>query len=96
MLDQVPLQFDLCTELLYHFSGAKGIPIEYSRSYNEGLIYRNSTNNLRTDIGSDCAVVGGGLLADYEIEKCENGTIKNEFGMKMRQGPLYMEMVPPT
>lgn len=91
--DRVPLQFDLCAELLDYFSEIKGIPIEYSRSYYEDLTYRISANNLRTEMGSDCVVVGGGLPADYEIEKREDGTIKNEFGMKMRQGPLYMEVV---
>lgn len=91
--DCVPLQFDLCRPLLEGFGKKYGIPVHYSPSYYEDLMYRTSGNELRIAMGSDCVVVGGGLPAGYSHPKTEDGCILNEFGMKMRQGPLYMEVV---
>jgi uroporphyrinogen decarboxylase len=91
--DRVPLQFDLCRSLLEGFSQKYGIPVHYSPSYYEDLMYRTSGNELRIAMGSDCVIVGGGLPAGYNHPKTEDGCIINEFGMKMRQGPLYMEVI---
>jgi uroporphyrinogen decarboxylase len=91
--DRVPVQFDLCRPLLDGFSRKYNIPVHYSPSYYEDLMYRISGNELRTAMGSDCVVVGGGLPAGYNHPKTEDGCIMNEFGMKMRQGPLYMEVI---
>jgi len=91
--DRVPLQFDLCRPLLEGFSQKYGIPLYYSPSYYEDLTYRTSANELRTAMGSDCVVVGGGLPAGYSHPKTEDGCIINEFGMKMRQGLLYMDVI---
>jgi len=91
--DRVPIQFDLSRPLLEAFSARHGIPLRYSPSYYEDLKYRISANDLRTAMGSDCIVVGGGLAAGFELAEDEEGYITNEFGMKMRQGPLYMEVV---
>ena len=43
--------------------------------------------------GSDCVIVGGSLPAGYQHPRTDDGCIINEFGMKLRQGPLYMETV---
>ncbi len=91
--DRVPLQFDLCRDLLEKFSKRCGIPLHYSPSYYEDLMYRISGNELRTAMGSDVVVVGGGLPAGYQHRKTDDGAIINEFGMKMRQGLLYMEVI---
>ena len=91
--DRVPLQFDLCRPLLDGFSRKYSIPVHYSPSYYEDLTYRTSGNELRIAMGSDCVVVGGGLPAGYSHLKTEDGCIINEFGMKMRQGILYMDVV---
>ena len=91
--DRVPLQFDLCRSLLDGFGKKYGIPVHYSPSYYEDLMYRISGNELRIAMGSDCVVVGGGLPSGYSHPKTEDGCIINEFGMKMRQGPLYMEVI---
>ncbi len=91
--DRVPLQFDLCRPLLESFSQKYNIPVHYSPSYYEDLMYRTSGNELRLAMGSDCVVVGGGLPAGYQHPQTEDGCIINEFGMKMRQGPLYMEII---
>ena len=59
--DRVPIQFDLCAELLEGFSKKMGVELSYSESYYEDLKYRISGNELRTHMGSDCVVVGGGF-----------------------------------
>jgi uroporphyrinogen decarboxylase len=91
--DRVPLQFDLCRGLLENFSQKYNIPVEYTPSYYEDLMYRISGNALRTAMGSDVVVVGGSLPPGYQARHTQDGCVINEFGMKMRQGPLYMEVV---
>lgn len=93
--DRVPLQFDLCRQLTDAFGEKLGIPIHYTTSYFEDVTYRISANELRTTMGSDCVIVGGSLPSGYEHPTTEDGCIVNEFGMKMRQGPLYMEVIDP-
>jgi uroporphyrinogen decarboxylase len=44
-------------------------------------------------MGSDCVVVGIGLPRGYESRATPDGVIFDEFGMGMRQGPLYMDVV---
>ena len=91
--DRVPVQFDLSKPLLEAFTARLGMPLEYSPSYYEDLKYRISANALRTAMGSDCVVVGGGVAAGFSLTEDERGLVTNEFGMRMRQGPLYMEVV---
>jgi uroporphyrinogen decarboxylase len=91
--DRVPLQFDLCRPLLEGFSQKYGIPVHYSPSYYEDVMYRLSGNELRIAMGSDCVVVGAGLPAGYSHPRLEDGCIVNEFGMKMRQGMIYMDVL---
>jgi len=91
--DRVPIQFDLCRSLLEGLSEKHGIPVHYTPSYYEDLMYRISANELRTAMGSDCVLVGGSLPAGYSHPKTDDGCIVNEFGIKMRQGPLYMEVI---
>jgi uroporphyrinogen decarboxylase len=91
--DRVPVQFDLCRPLLQEFSEKYHIPIKMSPSYYEDLMYRTSANDLRTAMGSDCVIVGGGLPSGYIHPTTADGCIINEFGMKMRQGLYYMDVV---
>ncbi len=91
--DRVPVQFDLCRPLLQGFSQKYGIPIKMSPSYYEDLTYRTSANDLRTAMGSDCVLVGGGLPAGYSHPSTADGSIINEFGMTMRQGLYYMDVI---
>ena len=91
--DRVPLQFDLSRSLADRFGQQYGIPVHYTTAYYEDVTYRLSANELRVAMGSDCVVVGAGLPRGYEHPRDENGYITNEFQMKMRQGPLYMEVV---
>jgi len=91
--DRVPLQFDLCRKLTDEFGEKYGIPIHYTTSYFEDVTYRISANELRTAMGSDCVIVGGGLPRGYSHPVPKEGQIINEFGMRMEQGPLYMQTV---
>ncbi len=91
--DRVPVQFDLCRPLLQGFSAKYGIPVKMSPSYYEDLTFRTSAKALRTAMGSDCVVVGGGLPAGYSHPTTDDGCIINEFGMQMRQGLYYMDVV---
>jgi uroporphyrinogen decarboxylase len=91
--DRVPLQFDFSRKLLEDFSARLNIPLRYSMSYYEDLRYRISGNEIRTALGSDAVVVGAGLPAGYTPQMTEDGAMINEFGMKMRQGALYMEVI---
>ncbi len=91
--DRVPLQFDLCRSLLEEASAKYGIPVQYNRSYYEDVTYRISANELRTAMGSDCVIVGAGLPAGYEHPATEDGGFINEFGMVMKPGVLYYDVV---
>jgi uroporphyrinogen decarboxylase len=44
-------------------------------------------------MGSDCVVVGASLPRGYTHPVDDSGCIINEFGMRMREGPIYMEVV---
>ena len=57
------------------------------------MTYRLSANVLRVAMGSDCVVVGASLPRGYEHPVDQDGYIINEFKMKLRQGPVYMEVV---
>lgn len=91
--DRVPLQFDLSRALADQFAPKYGLPADYTTSYYEDVTYRLSNNALRVAMGSDCVIVGASLPRGYEHPTDENGYITNEFGMKMRQGPIYMEVI---
>ena len=91
--DRVPLQFDLCRSLSDAFGKKLSVPVNYTTSYYEDVTYRISANELRVAMGSDCVIVGAGLPRGYDHPVNENGYITNEFGMLMRQGPIYMEVV---
>ncbi len=93
--DRVPLQFDLCRSLLDAFGQKYGIPVHYTTAYYEDVTYRLSGNELRVAMGSDCVVVGAGLPRGYQHPIDENGYQVNEFKMRLRQGPVYMEVVSP-
>jgi uroporphyrinogen decarboxylase len=91
--DRVPLQFDLCRSLTDAFSAKYGIPAHYTTAYYEDVTYRISANELRIAMGSDCVLVGASLPRGYEHPVDKDGNIINEFGMVMRQGPIYMEVI---
>lgn len=91
--DRVPLQFDLCRQLVDHFGKKLGIPVNYTDNLYEDVTYRISANELRIAMGSDVVVTGASVSDDYRIEKDANGTWLNEYQMRMRQGDVYVEVV---
>jgi len=91
--DRVPIQFDLCRQLSDHFGKELGIPVHYTENPYEDVTYRISANELRVSMGSDLVIVGASVSDDYRIVMEQDGTWFNEYGMKMRQGPVYVEVV---
>jgi len=91
--DRAPLQFDLSRALLDHFGQELGIPVRYTTAYYEDVTCRLSGNEVRLAMGSDCVVVGASLPRGYQHRIDAEGCQINEFGMRMRQGPLYMEVI---
>jgi uroporphyrinogen decarboxylase len=93
--DRIPIQFDLCKSLIEYYSQRFGVDPGFSWSYYEDLSYRISANEIRIRLGSDCAVVGGTIRPDFKLVSAGDGTTINEFGMKMKPTPLYVEVVEP-
>jgi uroporphyrinogen decarboxylase len=91
--DRVPIQFDLCRQLLDHFGKKLGIPVKYTENLYEDVTYRISGNEIRLALGSDVVTTGASVSDDYKIVKDANGCWLNEYGMKMRQGDIYVEVV---
>ncbi|MFH1744264.1 MAG: uroporphyrinogen decarboxylase family protein [bacterium] len=91
--DRVPVQFELCAQLLEHFGNKLNIPVHYTHNLFEDVTYRISGNEIRTAMGCDVVVTGAGPAKGYEIRKDENGRWLNEYGMLMKQGPIYVEPV---
>ncbi len=48
---------------------------------------------FRVALGSDCVLVGGGVPTGYEPEQTDDGCIVNEFGMKMKMGIAWYDVV---
>ncbi len=91
--DRAPLQFDLSRTLAEQFAAKYGLAPHFTTSYYEDVTYRLSNNGLRVAMGSDCVIVGASLPRGYQHPVDEGGLIINEFGMKMREGAIYMEVV---
>ncbi len=91
--DRVPLQFDLSRALADRLCQKHSISPHYTTAYYEDVTYRLSNNELRVAMGSDCVVVGASLPRGYQHPVDKDGCIINEFKMRMRQGPIYMEVV---
>ena len=91
--DRVPVQFELCRQLADHFGKELNIPVNYTDNLYEDVTYRISANELRVAMGSDVVVTGASVSDDFKIEKDDNGHWLNEYGMKMRQGSIYVEVV---
>ncbi len=90
--DRVPVQFELCRSLLDHFAAKLGIPARYTDNLYEDVTYRISGNEVRTAMGCDVVTTGAATADGFVPEKAPDGTWLNEYGMRMRQGSLYVEV----
>jgi uroporphyrinogen decarboxylase len=70
-----------------------GIPVHYTNNPYEDVTYRISANELRVAMGSDVVVTGASVSDNYRIVKDADGTWLNEYGMCMRQGDIYVEVL---
>jgi uroporphyrinogen decarboxylase len=91
--DRVPIQFDLCRQLSDYFGKELNVPVNYTENLYEDVTYRISANELRTAMGSDVVITGASVSDNYKIVKDADGTWLNEYGMRMRQGDIYVEVV---
>ncbi len=91
--DRVPVQFDLCKQHLEYFGKKLNIPVSYTNNLFEDVTYRVSGNEIRLAMGSDVVVTGAGVCDDFKTEVLPDGTWFNEYGMKMKQGSIYVEIV---
>lgn len=91
--DRVPVQFEFCAQLYDHFSRKLGIPMRYTRNLFEDVTYRISGNEIRTAMGCDVVVTGASEHTGFVPEQREDGTWLNEYGMRMKQGAVYVEVV---
>jgi uroporphyrinogen decarboxylase len=90
--DRVPAQFEFCASLYDHFSRKLGIPMHYTRNIFEDVTYRISGNEIRTAMGCDVVVTGAAEYSGFAPVKASDGTWLNEYGMRMKQGPIYAEI----
>ncbi|MEI6337204.1 MAG: uroporphyrinogen decarboxylase family protein [Verrucomicrobiota bacterium] len=91
--DRVPVQFDLCRSLLEHFGQKLNIPVHYTKNLFEDVTYRISGNEIRTAMGCDVVAVGASESAGFQTVMDQDGSWLNEYGMRMRQGTLYVDIV---
>ena len=90
--DRVPVQFELCRQLLEHFGQKLGIPVHYTQNLYEDVTYRISGNEIRTAMGCDVVVTGASVSDNFKPAILDDGTWRNEYGMLMKQGPIYVEV----
>ncbi len=91
--DRVPLQFDLCKSLIEYFSKQYNMPIDITDNIFEDVTWRVSANELRLKMGSDVVVCGAAHPTGWEPEKDAKGIWLNEYGMRMKQGPIYVDVI---
>jgi uroporphyrinogen decarboxylase len=90
--DRVPVQFDLCKSLLNHFSNELEIPVSITNNLHADVTWRISGNEIRLALGSDVVITGAAEASSFKPGIDENGTWLNEYGMRMRQGSIYVEV----
>lgn len=71
--DRVPLQFDLCEQLLQHFSTELNIPLSVTTNMYEDVSWRISGNEIRLALGSEIVVTGTSVAADFAPEVFPDG-----------------------
>jgi len=93
--DRVPIHFNLCRKLTDEISGQLGIDPHYCQTPFEDDIWVVSSNELRTSLGSDLVMVGASVSSSYTKNRKvhADGTWLDEFGMTMRRGVNYNDII---
>lgn len=91
--DRIPVQFDLCRSLLEHFGAKLQMPVHYTKNLFEDVTYRISGNEIRTAMGCDVVTVGAAESIDFRTIKAGDGTWLNEYGITMKEGEIYVDIV---
>lgn len=91
--DRVPIQFELCRQHIETFSERYGIPVDITDNIFEDVTWRISANELRLKMGCDIVTCGASTPKGWRAEPASDGTWRNEYGMKMRQGPIYVDVI---
>ncbi len=91
--DRVPVQFEFCASLYGHFARSLGIPMRYTRNLFEDVTYRISGNEIRTAMGCDVVTTGAAEHSGFTPDKAADGSWLNEYGMRMTQGAIYVEVI---
>jgi uroporphyrinogen decarboxylase len=90
--DRVPLQFDLCKQLIEHFSKKYDIPVDITDNIFEDVTWRISANELRLKMGCDTVIVGASHPEGWKPRYDDKGAWLNEYMMNMHQGKIYVEV----
>ncbi|WP_029901954.1 uroporphyrinogen decarboxylase family protein [Prevotella sp. 10(H)] len=91
--DRVPIEFDLSKNHLKYFGEKLGIPVNITDNPYEDVTWRISGNEIRVAMGSDVVITGASVSDNFKIVKDADETWLNEYGMRMRQGQVYVEVV---
>lgn len=91
--DCVPVQFDLCKQHLEYFGSIMKVPVNYTNNIYEDVTYRISGNEVRLAMGCDVVITGAGTRDGYTADILGDGTWFNEYGMRMKQGSIYVEII---
>ena len=91
--DRVPIQFDLCRQHVEYFSNKYGMDVDITESIFEDVTWRISANALRVKMGSDLVIVGASPASNWKKEVEKDGTWLDEYGLRMRQGTIYVDII---
>ncbi len=91
--DRVPVQFELCRQHIETFSAKYGLPVDITDNIFEDVTWRISANELRLQMGCDVVTCGASTPKGWTIAPESDGTWRNEYGMTMRQGPVYVDVI---
>ena len=91
--DRVPIQFDLCRQHVEYFSRKYAMDVDITKSIFEDVTWRISANALRVKMGSDLVIVGASPASDWEKKVEKDGTWLDEYGLRMRQGAIYVDII---
>ena len=93
MPDRIPIQFDLCRQLQDHFAAELGLESRYTTHIFEDCTYRISGNEIRLAMGGDVLLVGPEESKHFVRDIQEDGSWRNEYEMKLKQGDIYVETI---